>query len=406
VSVTRRSRAGFTIMEMLVATAIMMTVTGAIFALMNPSQGVYQAQPEASDMQQRMRVGVDALTKDIIMAGAGTYIGAGAGSLYNYFAPVMPYRIGESNPDPAKGVFYRPDTISIMYVPPTPAQTGVNKAMGNGNSQEIDVDAQLNCGTDKHTQLCGFKDDMHVLIMDMDGTWDFTTLTNIQDEALHLQHSGKLSGAYDSGSAIITEVVAHTYYLKSDDSTNTYQLMHYDGSQTDLPVVDNVVKLNFAYFGDPEPPALVPGKSLCDASASGPFSTYGPMRPCLSSTGSGGYSNGDICAFKVVDGAQVPRLDTLGAGGVGQVELTEAMLTDGPWCPGADSSNYPNRFDADLFRIRRVVVTLRVQAALASLRGPAGLLFTHGGTSSSAQRFIPDQEIQFSVTPRNMTLGR
>lgn len=403
---TRGSRAGFTIMEMLVATAIMMTVTGAIFALMNPSQGVYQAQPEASDMQQRMRVGVDALTKDIIMAGAGTYMGSSAGSLYNYFAPIMPYRSGDLNSDPSKGVFYRPDTISLMYVPPTAAQTGVNKAMGGGNSQEIDVDAQLNCGTDKHTQLCGFDDGMHVLVMDVDGTWDFTTLTNIQDEALHLQHSGKLSGGYNSGSAVITQIAAHTYYLKSDDDTNTYQLMHYDGAQTDLPVVDNVVKLSFTYYGDPQPPALVPGKSLCDASETGPFTTYGPKPPCLSSAGTGGYASGENCAFKVVDGAQVPRLDTLGDGGVGQVELTEAMLTDGPWCPGDDADAYPNRFDADLFRIRRVLVTMRVQAALASLRGPAGLLFTHGGTSSSAQRFIPDQEIQFSVTPRNMTLGR
>ena len=52
-----RSTHGFTIMEMLIATGIMMTVTGAVFTLMNPTQGTYKAQPEVSDMQQRMRVG-------------------------------------------------------------------------------------------------------------------------------------------------------------------------------------------------------------------------------------------------------------------------------------------------------------------------------------------------------------
>jgi hypothetical protein len=390
---------------MLVATAIMMTVTGAIFALMNPAQGTYQAQPEASDMQQRMRVGVDVLTKDIIMAGAGTYMGASPGALYNYFAPIMPYRSGDTNPDPAAGVFYRADTIIQMYVPPTPAQTTVVKNFGNGNAQEIDVEAMKNCGTDKHDQLCGFHDGQHVLVYDVDGSWDMTTISHVQDEAQHLQHTGKLSSAYDSGSAQITEVATHTYYLKSDDTTNTYQLMHYDGGSTDLPVVDNVVKLSFAYYGDPLPPMLVPGKSLCDADENGPFTTYGPKPPCLAKAGTGGYANGENCAFKVVNGSQVPRLDTLG-GGVGQVELTEAMLTDGPWCPGEDATNYPNRFDADLLRIRRINITMRVQAALAALRGPAGLLFTHGGTSSGGNRFMPDQEIQFSVTPRNMTLGR
>jgi len=404
-AVARSSRAGFSLMELLVATAVMMAVTGAIFAMMNPAEGTYQAQPEASDMQQRMRIGVDVLTKDIIMAGAGTYMGSSAGALYNYFAPIMPYRSGDLNPDPAGGVYYRSDTISLMYVPPTPAQTTVIKNFGGGNAQEIDVEPMRNCGTDKHDQLCGFRDNQHVLVYDVDGSWDMTTITNVQDEALHLQHSGKLSSAYDSGSAQITEVAVHTYYLKNDATSGTYQLMHYDGGQTDLPVVDNVIKLQFAYFGDPLPPMLVPGKSLCNADEKGPFTTYGPKPPCLSKAGTGGYAQGENCAFKVVNGVQLPRMDTL-ASGYGQVELTQAMLTDGPWCPGQDVTNYPNRFDADLLRIRRIRVTMRVQAALSALRGPAGVLFTHGGTATSPERLVPDQEIQFSVTPRNMTLGR
>jgi type II secretory pathway pseudopilin PulG len=404
----RTSRAGFTLIEMLVATMIMITVTGAIFTLMNPAQGTYQAQPELSDMQQRLRIGADTLTKDIIMAGAGSYMGSNAGALYNYFAPIMPYRAGELNPDSAAGVFYRSDTITLMYVPPTPAQTTVIKNEGGNNSQELVVEAQKNCGTDQHNQLCGFHNNQHVLVYDVDGAWDTTILTNIQDEALHLQHSDKLSSAYDSGLAQLTEVATHTYYLKNDSTTNTYQLMHYDGGADatgDQPIVDNVVKLGFQYFGDPKPPMLIPGKSLCDVSVKGPFTTYGPKPPCLAKAGTGGYPAGENCAFKVVNGAQVPRMDTL-TGNSGQVELTQAMLTDGPWCPGDDAANYPNRFDADLLRIRRVKVNIRVQAALSALRGPAGVLFAHGGTSQGGERFLPDQEISFSVTPRNMTLGR
>ena len=399
-----RSRArvgGFTIIEMLVATMVMVAVTGAVFTLLNPAQGINQAQPEVSDLQQRMRVGVDTLTKDLIMAGAGSYMGSSAGALYNYFAPIMPYRSGDLNPD-APNLFYRSDTLSLLYVPPSAAQTGVIQNLGDGNSQELVVKPQLNCGLDKHDQLCGFTDGTRALIYDDDGSWDTMTLTNIQDEALHLQHNGKLSSAYDSGRAVIVEVATHTYYLKTDLNTNTFQLMHYDGAQTDLPVVDNVVKLNFSYFGDPQPPMLIPGKSLCDAGVKGPFTTYGPRPPCIGLAPKGTYPTGENCAFTVAGGVQVPRLPSLAAT-TGEVELTPAMLTDGPWCP---DPTFDNRYDADLLRIRRVVVTLRVQAAVAALRGPAGLLFTRGGTSTSSQRYVPDQEIKFSVTPRNMTLGR
>jgi hypothetical protein len=95
-------------------------------------------------------------------------------------------------------------------------------------------------------------------------------------------------------------------------------------------------------------------------------------------------------------------LQTLAAGN-GQVLLPPNILADGPWCP---DDQHTNRFDADLLRVRRIRVKLRVQVGLDSLRGPAGVLFTHGGTSTGGQRFVPDQEISFDVTPRNMNLGR
>ena len=407
-----RDEGGFTLVEMLVASAIMIAVTAGVFSVLNPAQGTFQAQPEAADLQQRLRVAVDTLKKDLLMAGAGSYAGGSAGALYNYFAPVMPYRKGALGDDPANDVFFRPDPdglgsthISIVYVPPTPAQTIVNEALGGGNSSEIDVEPQNNCGPDRHDQLCGFKEGMRVLIMDVDGSWDTVTLTHIQPEALHLQHHSELSSAYDSGSAIITQVATHTYYLREDDDTDTYQLMHYDGDATDVPVVDNVVKLLFEYFGDPAPPTLLPNKALSDDF--GPWTTYGPKPPLTTETQTG-WAAGENCVFKVEDGAHVPRLATLSGDPV-QVRLNPNILDGsdeevrGAWCPNEAAEN---KFDADLLRIRRIRVTLRVQVALAALRGPSGVLFTRGGMSSSMERFVPDQEIKFDVTPRNMNLGR
>jgi type II secretory pathway pseudopilin PulG len=397
-----RSEAGFTIIEMLIATVIMLVVTGAVFTVMNPNQGIYQTQPEMSDMQQRMRVGADSLQRDLVMAGAGTYLGQSAGALTNFFAPVMPYRSGEAYSDPDHGVYYRPDAISVLYVPPSPAQTTVRDGMPMSSS-ELKVEAQLNCDPGKKNGLCGFEEGMRVIIFDPSGAWDAMTITNVQDAALHLQHNrDKLTNPYGTDAAI-TQVAMHTYYLESDDTTQTYRLRHYDGYQTDMPVVDNVVKLEFEYFGEPQPPRLLPNVSLSDASFPGPWTTYGPKPPDLATNRpTDNWGAGENCTFTVVDGQHVSRLALLGAVD-GQVPLPAAMLHDGPWCPDASKVE---RYDADLLRIRRIRVNLRVQVASATLRGPAGALFAKGGTSRGGYKLVPDQEVRFDITPRNMNLGR
>ncbi|HUE88989.1 MAG TPA: prepilin-type N-terminal cleavage/methylation domain-containing protein, partial [Vicinamibacterales bacterium] len=117
---------GFTIVEMLVAMFIMVTITGTIFSLVDPARGAYRAQPEVSDMQQRLRVGTTFLAQDLMMAGAGSPAGSALmGTLVNYFAPVQPYRTGMIGSDPDLGVFYRADAITMMYVPPNAPQSAL-----------------------------------------------------------------------------------------------------------------------------------------------------------------------------------------------------------------------------------------------------------------------------------------
>lgn len=102
-------------------------------------------------------------------------------------------------------------------------------------------------------------------------------------------------------------------------------------------------------------------------------------------------------------------MQTLGAAGSEPVLMPASMLTDGPWCPAdvnTSGDDLPNKYDADMLRVRKVRLTFRVQVANAVLRGPAGTLFRHGGTSRSGDRFVPDQEIRFDISPRNLNLGR
>lgn len=232
---------GFTLVELLITTLLTFLLTSALFTLVDPARGAFQAPPEAADMHQRLRVAVDSLTRDLLTAGVGISPGA---------APaVVPYRVGQLESDIGAGVAYRPGVISATFIP-------------------------------------------------------------------------------SSG----TTPASRTYYLRTDPATDAPQLMLYDGMLTDLPIVDHVVGLDAAFFDE--------------------------------------------------DGAP----------------LDSAALQDGPWMP---SDPDIGMFDADLLRVRRVRVVLRVEAALAAMRGAAGTFFTREGASTSAARYLPDHELQFDVALRN-----
>ena len=389
---------GFSLVELLVASLITVIVVAGAFELAAPAQRMFQAQPEAADMQQRMRVAVDALRRDLVMAGAGTYAGPALGPLNDVVAPVMPLRAFGDAPDQAQNTFFRSDAISFLYVPSTPSQTRLSAPLAPGALDPL-IDTPQNCPLAASQQVCGFAGGDRVLLTNTSGDWDVYSLDQVVSGAMTLLHRGQPSSAsYPVGSAL-SVIRAGSYFLKSDVAAGTYQLMRHDGWTTELPVVDEVVALEFRYFGAALPPQLT-GAPL-DVTP-GPWTTYGPPPPPIAIT-RGSWPAGENCIFAVVDGAHVPRLTTIAPGSPTLVEITSAMLTDGPWCPDSISRN---RFDADLLRVRRIHVSLRVQSALVFLRGPAGALFAHGGTARAGDRYVPDLVTQFDITPRNLNLAR
>lgn len=352
--------AGFSLIETLIATALMLVVTGAIFGYVNPGSTISRTQPEAADMQQRARIASDMLFRDFFMAGAGVYAGPQTGALTSFFAPIIPRKMGMNNADAYNVV--RSDAVTISYIPNTYSQTTIRSPMPQV-SAELKVEDIPNCP--KHDQLCGFEQGMQVLIFDDQGHFDFFTITEVQDDAAHLQHRGQdLSYPYQPG-AIVVQSDSHTYYY---DAVNR-QLRHYDGYQSDRSIVDNVVGVTFEYFGDPNPPTK-------------------PKPPA-------GTAN---CLY---DSAGNPLLTTvLSPDGGSLARLPLTMLNDGPWCGAND-----NRFDADLLRIKKVRATIRVQASQSSLRA-SGTDYAVSGTGQSALGVLRDYTLTFDVSPRNMNLGR
>jgi hypothetical protein len=335
----------------------MLTVTTAAFALMLPGMSGSHAQPEAADMQQRLRAATDLVQRDLRMAGAGFSADADVGSLIRFFAPILPRRIGRQAPDAY--TVARSDALSITYGSESLWHTTAAVPMAAGTGA-LRVDSRPSCPIGR--PVCGYTAGSDLLVFDRTGLFDrFTVTSTAGDDALLRAHRPDASSPYPSG-AFVMPAETHVYWFDAA----ARQLRHYDGDQTDVPVVDNVVAMRVEYFGDPNPPTL-------------------PKPPA-------GVAN---CLYDAAGTLQ--PMATLVADGGSLAALPSAMLADGPWCGDGF-----NRFDADLLRLRKVRVMLRVQASQAAFRG-TGPGYVVPGTATSAGRALPDLQVTFDVTPRNVS---
>ena len=197
------------------------------------------------------------------------------------------------------------------------------------------------------------------------GLYDVFTVTTTEGMALSVIHHGPgTATSYPAGTPVISVQLTNLAY-----SPATLVLRQYDGESSDLPLVDDVVGMEVRYFGDvrpplwPKPPA---GESNC---------LYG--------------SDG---AYR---GALMPVLDAPG----GLAGLAAEAFTDGPWC-GSGAT----RYDADLLRVRRVRVSLRLQAGDTAARGADGR-FRNPGTARHSAAMAPDVTVTVDVAPRNLLQG-
>jgi prepilin-type N-terminal cleavage/methylation domain-containing protein len=97
---TRRNMDGFSLIELLVAMAATLVVSGAIYGLLASGNNAFRRQPEVADRQQNIRVAMDFIFRDVVNAGGG-----------------MPF---------VSQIFTQSDTI------PAPGQTGAGYPFLNG----------------------------------------------------------------------------------------------------------------------------------------------------------------------------------------------------------------------------------------------------------------------------------
>ena len=388
--VTPRSPAGFTLAELLVAMAVTVVAIGLAAGLLSPVSVAFQSLPEAADAQQRLRAAAQALADDIAGAGAGPLLGWAAQST-PVWPPVLPCRWAGEALASRPGGCAQTDAISVIASGAAAPQAALAVELPAAGAP-LTVAPLSACALTQ--PACRFHGDGRALIADGAGAWDLLQLSGVSADGATLPHDGSPASRLYRAGAIVAETGTAAYSLRVDPATRVSQLRRSTDGSADMPVADHVTVLQFEYFGVPAPPAV-----RDDGDPDRRRATYGPLPPPDGvDEPLDAWPPGENCQFLRAGGAPISRQALLPVEEGGLARLPIGLFTDGPWCPDGAS---PNRYDADLLRVRLVRVTLRVQAQSPAVRGLDAWLFGEPGSAREAGRFVPDREVRVDVALRN-----
>ncbi|MEO8678843.1 MAG: prepilin-type N-terminal cleavage/methylation domain-containing protein [Vicinamibacterales bacterium] len=380
---TLRPCGGFSLVELLVALVVCALLTGAVAGLLSPARAAFEATPAALDLHQRARAGLDLLTTVVRSAGANVGAADGLGALANLVPVVMPLPSPEGNL--ADGEF---GAVWVMSVAPDAAQGRLDRDQP-GPAGALTLAPSPACP--QVSDVCGFKPGDFVAIVDPLGRFEVLAIASTNAAGKQLSPAAALTQAYPAGSlAVEAEINRFALAVQPDGSRSLVRVTSAGATQ---PIVDGVSRAGFVPWGEAAAPEL-----RWDG-ASG-WASYGPspLAPTLVDP-QGEFPPGDTCVATYNGLVPRTRLASVGERGT-LVPFARSDLDDGPWCSAAVDGG---RYDADLFRLRRLDVWLRVEVLSATLRGPAGYLFNRSGSARAPIKWVPDLTVRVSVALRNAT---
>jgi prepilin-type N-terminal cleavage/methylation domain-containing protein len=353
---TRCAR-GFTLVEVLIGSAISLAVIAVSCQLAADAQAAWRSAAARVDLQQRGRVAADLLSRAMREAGAGPLTGPAKTALMRGVPPVVPRRAGRRGAHAADD--FRADAFSVIRAV-ADSEHGVLFVGAVAGATALELAPGSGCAR----PACGFVEGASLMLVDPSGQYDVFTVTAVDAPVLTVRHHGtNPSSPYPAGTPVLA---VESQSFSFDRLARALRV--YDGDASDLPLLDEVVAMRVRYWGAAEPPVF-------------------PRPP-----------RGEANCLYAADGSyQSALMPALGAGGQ-LVELTTALLTDGPWCGSGDS-----RFDADLLRVRRIRIALRFQASDPAVRG-AGVQFANPGFARRDTEMVPDRTVEIDATPRNLRL--
>ena len=221
---------GYTLIELLIASAILLMVSGAVLGLLHDGLVAAPVLEEATDLHQRARVSVDAIAADLRTAAAGSP----SGPLSRYFAAIEP-RAPADPPGTASSA-----VLTLRYVPVGGAYSRLAQPLSPGVPVAI-VDTGSPCAAG--TIACGFNAATTAVVFDPAGYADVVAVDAIGPGALTISDlAGGRVMTYAAG-AEIAEIVQVTYVFDAA----ARQLRRIEGGGG-FVLADNVIAVSFAFF--------------------------------------------------------------------------------------------------------------------------------------------------------------
>jgi len=222
---------GYTLVELLVATAVMLMVTSAVMTMLHEGLVRTPVLEDSMDLHQRARIAADAIGADLRAAGNGTSSGP--------LSAVLPGV--EPRWATAPSASASTNAVTVRYVPPLAARSRLAQPLDPASGVAVLEPG----GCPQLTTACGFAVGMRAVVFDPSGQMDGLVVDAIGPGVLVLgAGAGSRSATYPTGSEI-AQVVEASYVV----DTATRQLRRSEAGGT-FAIADNVEALTFEYFAD------------------------------------------------------------------------------------------------------------------------------------------------------------
>ena len=222
---------GFTVVEMLIALAIVMVIAGALAAVVEPARVAFDRVPAELDLQQRGRTAIDVIAQALRSAGKNVPATNALGA----FSEILPV-VSLSGPD-ASGDGFATLTVMGSIV------DGAQGILAAGQSASVAAVTLATTPCPNVTDVCGFSPGMTAVITDGSGHYDVFVVASTAAGSRMLTADRGFSQRYPMGSAVI-EIDQYTFSL-AGQADGSFSLMRETAAGARQPMVDFVTALSF-----------------------------------------------------------------------------------------------------------------------------------------------------------------
>ena len=238
-----KNQAGTSVVELLVASGIMLAASAAVLTLVNRSLAQSPKWNDDADLHQRARVAAEVITRVLSAAGASVPNSAGV----PVFPAIEPRRRSAFTPASS--------AVTVRYAPEGGAWSTIAADLLPGDGT-VEIAAPPGCPTD--VIACGFGAADDVALLDGAGGWHLLVVEGVTPPTLSIADRVPGRTATFRAGATIAELVETSLYFDRPSGV----LRQEGPGDGDFPLVDRVADLRFEFLGAGQAP--LPLSALMD----------------------------------------------------------------------------------------------------------------------------------------------